>query len=186
MFSLFKRKPEAIIALRLYDQMVASAREPEFYTDFGVPDTLDGRFECIAMHVFALIFRLKNETGRHQGEADRLAQYLFDAMFRDIERSLREMGVGDLGVPKKMKMMMKSFNGRCYAYAESIQGGTLEEALRRNLYGTVPVIDQAQVDAMAVYLDRLVRELAARPYTQVMSGAFARAEVEIEYHEKAA
>lgn len=178
MLSLFKQKPEEGFALRLYDQMVDTARDPAFYTDFGVPDTLDGRFECITLHVFALMFRLKNETVEGAA-ADRLAQKLFDVMFRDMERNLREMGVGDLSVPKKMKAMMRAFNGRCHAYTLALKDNNFNDALRRNLYGTVPDIAPESVQAMGDYMKQFIGGMMARTYPDMVRAEFRK-------HEKAA
>lgn len=162
MFNLFKRNPYKVPAARLYDQLVAHARHPAFYTAYGVPDTLDGRFECITLHVFAAMFRLRNETV-DPANAEKMAQALFDAMFRDMDRSLREMGVGDLSVPKKMKVMMKSFNGRCYTYtaalAPAAPATAFADALRRNLYGTVPDIADAKLASMLTYTGQMLKQL---------------------------
>jgi len=174
MFSLFKRNPYRIPATRLYDALVMSARQPAFYRDYAVPDTLDGRFECISLHVFALVFRLKNEGGEFAPAADKLAQSLFDAMFRDMDYSLREMGVGDLGVPKRMKRMMKAFNGRCHAYtmalAPDAPHGALADALCRNLYGTVPQPDMNAVAAMSAYLVEMIGGMMKTPVARFLGG----------------
>lgn len=166
--NLFKSKTEWRAAKGLYDQAVTTARQTKFYTEYGVPDTLDGRFESITLHVFALMFRLKNETGADRNRADKLAQYLFDAMFQDMERSLREMGVGDLGVPKKVKAMMRAFNGRCHAYTVDLRDGDLAGALRRNLYGTVPDVDADQVQKMTAYMTAQIKDLMATPYAELI------------------
>ncbi len=167
MWSLFKPRSENKTARRLYDHAVVAARTPGFYTDLAVPDTLDGRFELIALHVFTLIFRLKNETGAYQKEADRLAQALFDVMFRDMDRSLREMGVGDLGVPRRVKTMMRAMNGRCHAYTQAIGAGDLTSALRRNVYGTVESVDHAHVAHLAADVTTHITTLLARSYSDL-------------------
>lgn len=164
MWSLFKPRPKNKTAIRLYDHAVKAARDPRFYTDLGVPDTLDGRFEMIALHVFTLIFRLKNETGVHQKDAGSLAQALFDVMFCDMDRSLREMGVGDLGVPRRVKAMMRAMNGRCHAYTRAMGAGDLASALRRNVYGTVENVKDAHVAELAAQMTAQVSALLARPY----------------------
>ena len=191
MFSLFKRNPYRGNAVRLYDQLVAAARNPAFYAGLGVPDTLDGRFECISLHVFAVIFRLKNEQADPKA-ANLMAQALFDAMFKDMDHSLREMGVGDLGVPKKMKVMMKSFNGRCHVYATALMPnapeGALSDALRRNLYGTVVGPEADNVLHVSAYLVALLNTLMNAPLSVVVDGRFAAPvlnTVEVA-HEKAA
>ncbi|MGB1548449.1 MAG: ubiquinol-cytochrome C chaperone family protein, partial [Alphaproteobacteria bacterium] len=96
-------------ARTLYTQIVAQARRKEFYTAGGVPDTLDGRFEMLALHAFLVLYRLKRL------DADELAQALFDMMFADMDENLREIGVGDLSVDKRVKRMVSAFYGRVVA-----------------------------------------------------------------------
>jgi cytochrome b pre-mRNA-processing protein 3 len=103
------------------------------YTQLGVPDTLDGRFDLVALHTFLLIQRLTREPA--PGEA--LAQAVFDAMFSDMDINLREMGVGDLSVGKRVKAMWEAFHGRASAYALALAAGddaALEAALVRNIW----------------------------------------------------
>jgi cytochrome b pre-mRNA-processing protein 3 len=106
--SLFRRNRHRDAALRLYHAIVAQARAPVFFAGFGVPDTFDGRFELIALHGYLVLNRLKAE-GPRMAE---LAQELFDVMFADFDRGLREMGVGDLGVGRQVKTMAQAFYGR--------------------------------------------------------------------------
>jgi cytochrome b pre-mRNA-processing protein 3 len=103
--SLFRRNRHRETALRLYQSIVDQARNPVFFTYFGVPDTFDGRFELVALHGFLVFNRLKAEGDK----AADLAQELFDVMFTDFDRSLREMGVGDLGVGRHIKTMAQGF-----------------------------------------------------------------------------
>lgn len=145
MFKWFAKDPYRVHAMQLYQSLVARARQPIFYAALGVPDTLDGRFEMITLHVFGALQRLDDAHA---------SQALFDAMFRDMEANLREMGVGDLSVPKKMKFMMRAFNGRCHSYAVALRDGdrpVLIDALRRNVYGTVDHPDPACIDRLAEY-----------------------------------
>jgi cytochrome b pre-mRNA-processing protein 3 len=135
--------------------LVAQARAPAFYAGLGVPDSLDGRFEMLALHVFVALRRLK------QAGHDALAQALFDAMFEDMDRSLREIGVGDLSVGKRVKEMARALYGRIAAYEAGLsQPGdeALVAALERNLYGTVAPPPAAAAAALARYL----RQAAAR------------------------
>ncbi len=125
---LLGRKPDPGQAL--YEAIVAAARQPRFYADLGVPDTVDGRFDMIALHMFLILDRLNDsslETAR---------QSLIDTFFRDMDRSLREMGVGDLSVGKKVRKMAEAFYGRLLAYKKA--AGESEEALAsalaRNIY----------------------------------------------------
>ncbi len=117
----------------LYIAAVTAARRPVFYAAIGVPDTLDGRFDCIGLHVFLVIRQL----WQAQPPGPALAQAVFDAMFGDMDRSLREIGVGDLSVPKRNKRMWEAFHGRALAYGEALDAGdmaTLEAAIARNVW----------------------------------------------------
>jgi cytochrome b pre-mRNA-processing protein 3 len=166
--SLFRRNRHRETALRLYGSMVAQAREPVFFTDFGVPDTFDGRFELVALHGFLVLNRLK-ALGPQTAD---LAQELFDVMFLDFDRSLREMGVGDLGVGRHIKTMARGFYGRIDAYEAGLHAADaapLVEALRRNLYGTVSP-DESHIDAIAAYLRRCSEFVAAQPAPGLAAG----------------
>ncbi|MBX3518237.1 MAG: ubiquinol-cytochrome C chaperone family protein [Rhodospirillales bacterium] len=134
----------------LYSAIVCQARQPAFYRVCGVADTPDGRFDLIALHAALILRRLRME-----GEAARpLAQALFDHMFADMDENLREMGVGDLGVGKRVKAMARAFYGRLAAYDAAVTASDrtrAAEALRRNLYRkSTPSPDQ--VESMADYL----------------------------------
>ena len=131
----FQRRRAAGDAARaLYERAVVQARQPVFYASFGVPDSLDGRFDMVALHVFLLLHRLKQEGKT----AARLAQCLFDVMFDDMDESLRELGAGDLGVGRRVKAMAKALYGRLAAYQAGLAGDDRElaAALARNLFGT--------------------------------------------------
>ena len=165
--SLFQRhRPQPKPDERLYLELVRQARQPVFYAALGVPDTLDGRFDLIVLHVVLVLLRLKAEGSA--GEAT--GQALFDMLFADMDRSLREMGVGDLSVGKRVKQMGKAVYGRLAAYEAGLAGGQteLQAALARNLYGTVTP-EPAHVTAMAGYMRAAAADLA----TQSMAGLAA-------------
>jgi cytochrome b pre-mRNA-processing protein 3 len=152
---------------RLYQAIVAQARTPEFYARLGVPDTVDGRFDMIALHLFLVLRRLKAE-----GEGGRdLAQALCDRFFDDLDRSLREMGAGDLGVGRRVKAMAKAFYGRVAAYEAALNGeeAVLGDALRRNLFGTVTPTSQA-IAAVSRYVRRQAAALADQPAESLAAG----------------
>jgi cytochrome b pre-mRNA-processing protein 3 len=138
----------------LYGAAVAAAREPLLYESLGVPDTLDGRFDLIALHAFLLIHRL--QALPEPGPA--LAQAVFDAMFSDMDISLREIGVSDLRIGKRVRAMWEAFHGRAKVYAAAMQAGdrpALEAALARNVWrGAAP-------DGAPAALARLVFAQAA-------------------------
>lgn len=120
-------------AAALYGRIVKQARKPVFYEELGVPDTIDGRFDLEVLHVFLVVRRL----GEGQKVTESLRQELFNAMFMNMDSSLREMGVGDLSVGKRIKKMAKAFYGRVEAYEGAMASGDREllgEALARNLF----------------------------------------------------
>ena len=169
---LFKRSMHKDQAHSLYTALVGQAREPAFYRHCGVPDSLDGRFELIVVHAALLLRRL-----RHEGEAgNELGQTVFDVMIDDMDQSLREMGVGDLAVGRRVKAMARAFFGRAAAYeaalsaADEDAGAGLVEALGRNLYGTATA-DDGTVTAMAGYMRRETARLAEQPGAALLAGA---------------
>jgi len=169
---LFRKDPAAALASQrgaaLYGCAVAQARLPAFYRAGGVPDTLDGRFELVALHTFLLLHRLKRE-----GEAGSvLAQAMVDSMFADMDASLRELGAGDLGVAPRIKRMASGFYGRIAAYEAGLAGSDAElgEALRRNLYGTVEP-DPAALAGVAGYLRAAAAVLAEQAGAALLAGA---------------
>lgn len=131
MLSLLTRKaPSALVPL--HEALVAASRQPVFYTAGQVPDTIDGRFELLVLHSFLLLRRLR-------GVDDDLAQQLFDRLFAQFDLNLRELGVGDMGVGKRIKFMAQSFFGHLQAYEKAMADETeLHAALSRNLFGTLP------------------------------------------------
>ncbi len=148
--SWFRPSPLESGAHRLYARVVEQARAPAFYAAYGVPDTLDGRFEMVVLHVFVALRRMK----RDGAATSALAQALFDAMFDDMDRSLREIGVGDLSVGKRVKDMARGLYGRIAAYDAGLDdaGDALVEALARNVYGTVSAPPRPGLDALARYV----------------------------------
>lgn len=167
---LFGARAEALAAEALYRAIVARAREPRFYTDEAVPDTLDGRFDMVALHA-VLVLRRVSELDRAGRD---LAQRTFDLMFDDMDRSLREMGVGDLSVPKKIKAMVQAFFGRARAYGEAVaarDANALAEALTRNLYRSAPA-DPSAPARMAAYVLAFDGALAAQSPENLFAGRF--------------
>jgi cytochrome b pre-mRNA-processing protein 3 len=175
--SLFRRNRHHDAAFRLYEGIVERAREPVFFMRLGVPDTFDGRFELVVLHCFIVLNRLKAERPQAAG----LAQELFDVMFADFDRTLREIGVGDLGVGRHVKTMAQAFYGRIGAYEAALLAGDrmlLAEALRRNLYGTVAPSDR-DVDGIAAYVRRCEAAVAAQPTARLVAGTVRFAAVPV-------
>lgn len=156
------------LVARLYVELVEQARRPAFYEACGVPDTVWGRFDMVVLHAFLVFRRLAREGTRHAA----FSQALFDHMFADIDQNLRELGVGDLGVGKKVAHMAESFYGRAAVYEAGLAGeSALEPALRRNLYaGTDP--GEEQLAMMAGYLRREAAALDALPADALLAGGF--------------
>ncbi|AWZ00755.1 ubiquinol-cytochrome C chaperone [Rhodobiaceae bacterium] len=137
----------------LYRNLVDQARSPQFYLNVGVPDTLDGRFDMIVLHMVVVIERL-SVIG---APAKELSQKLFDVMFDDMDQALREIGVGDLSVGKKVKTMARAFYGRLGAYDDAFQNGTdeaLQAALKRNVFREAEIAPE-RLEALAAYLQRV-------------------------------
>jgi len=114
----------------IYGMIVTQAREPSFYRDLAVPDTVNGRFDLLVLHLWLVLRRL-----RATGEAAALSQALFDRFCNDMDDNLREMGVGDLTVPKRMQAFGEAFYGRTAAYDLALEAGDepLAQALCKNI-----------------------------------------------------
>ena len=141
---------------QLHGEIVAAARRPALYLHFHAPDTLDGRFEMIALHAGLVLRRLSAISGL----GEEIAQELADCVFRHFDVALREIGVGDTSIPKRMKRMAEAFYGRNKAYADGLAapgGDRLEQALARNVYSAESPADAPSAPALA----RFARDCAA-------------------------
>jgi cytochrome b pre-mRNA-processing protein 3 len=114
----------------IYGMIVTQAREPSFYRDLGVPDTVNGRFDLLVLHLWLVLRRLRSMAG-----ARNVSQALFDRFCDDMDANLREMGVGDLTVPKRMQAFGEAFYGRGAAYDAALAAGgeALAKALCKNI-----------------------------------------------------
>jgi cytochrome b pre-mRNA-processing protein 3 len=133
-FPLFRRARGADTIGALYGTIVAQARHPLFYADYGVPDTVEARFDMIVLHVALLFRRVRHEAGPVRA----LGQGVFDRFCKDMEHNLREMGVSDLALPKDMRRIGEAFYGRAAAYdgalARADDEAALVAALCRNVF----------------------------------------------------
>jgi cytochrome b pre-mRNA-processing protein 3 len=166
---LFGRKSQAnrTITEALYGEIVAAARQPVFYSDWGVPDTPLGRFEMLSLHMFLFQHRMQGE----QGVSRDIAQVLIDEFFLEVDHSLRELGIGDMGVPKRMKKLAKMFYGRTAAYAEALELGDvslLAAALGRNVRPDAENWPQARL--LAEYVMASQKGLAAQAIAAIEAG----------------
>lgn len=171
MFHLFKTKnPYEQKANDVYGKALSHVRQSSFYEEYEVPDTLDGRFDLLILHAFLVVNRMNAED--EQGHD--FNQELFDAMFADIDQTLREIGIGDTGIPKHMRRMMRGFNGRMHTYAEALDSEkSLQQSLSRNLYGTHEDVSDQVLSKMAVYVLDNVSLLEKLSGEQVMNGQFS-------------
>lgn len=172
--SLFGLKPELESAHSLYAETIHAARRPAIYTEMGVPDTPEGRFETLALMAFLVLRRLKTEE-----KARNVSQAYFDIMFEDIDSNLRELGVGDISVGKKVKKLAQSFYGRIKAYEEALTGDdeALEAALRKHPYRNMEPMD-AHVSRLARHVRREDAYLAQQPVQALLVGEIAFADID--------
>ncbi len=143
---------------------MAAARAPYLYAVLGAPDTLDGRFDLVGLHVFLLIDRLR--------DAPDVAQAVFDAMFSDMDQNLREMGVGDLSVGREVRAMWEALHGRAAVYAAALDAGdaaALASALTRNVWrgGAAPA---GAAEALARLALAQRAHLAGQPLARLAAG----------------
>jgi len=169
-FAYFKRRRErSARTMRLYERIVEEARRPFYFSDLGVPDTVDGRFDMLAAMVHLVLRRF-----RGSGQDDE-SQALFDLLFKDMDQTLREMGAGDMGVAPRVKNMAQAFYGRVKAYDEGLDTAdraVLVAALRRNLYRLAEV-DDVRASAMADRLRAIDRHLAGQDPAAIANGDVA-------------
>jgi cytochrome b pre-mRNA-processing protein 3 len=171
----FRRPPRDPTIDALYGMIVAQARSPVFYRGYGVPDTVAGRFDMVVLHLVLLLRRLR-------ATASPIGQQVFDRFCRDMDDNFREMGVGDLAVPKEMRRAVEAFYGRARAYERALDTGdvsALEAAVARNVFGaTAPPLGARR---LATYMietaqrlgdadsDRLARAELAFPNPEAVS-----------------
>lgn len=167
---LFRRRRDPRAATEFFVKIVGQARDPVFYRDLGVPDTLDGRFDMVVLHVFLVMHRLK---GQGAAAAD-WSRQLYETMIDNFEKSLMEQGVGDSGISRRVKTMARGMAGRIQAYDQALAPGAdrelLEVALDNNVYGTVPDTDRAHLAALTAYVRRQVAALAEQPLESFIAG----------------
>jgi cytochrome b pre-mRNA-processing protein 3 len=154
----------------IYGMIVAQARLPAFYQRFGVPDTVNGRFDMVLLHLWLVLRRLREAEGGAQ-----LSQALFDHFCSDMDDNLREMGVSDLTVPKRMVKFAEAFYGRTGAYDAALKAGgsELAQALARNV---LLQTDAAPAEPLAAYVRATIRTLEAIDGKRLLAGELAFAD----------
>jgi cytochrome b pre-mRNA-processing protein 3 len=166
-FGLFRGRNNARVIDRLHAEVVAASREPVLFTDYGIADSLDGRFESLALHGALVMRRLKDLPT----PGPDIAQDLADAMFRHFDIALRELGVSDIGVPRKMRDLAQAFLGRANAYNAALnesaekREAAVSAALSRNVLS-----GEKDGDALARYVLDLNAKLALIPLAQFLEG----------------
>jgi cytochrome b pre-mRNA-processing protein 3 len=171
MFHFFPRNPSTHSIASLYGMIVAQARAAPFYRDYGVPDTVNGRFEMVVLHTVLVLRRLESEPD----PVRRLGQALFDRFCADMDGSLREMGVGDLAVPAKMRKIGEAFYGRQAIYVAALAGSepdALTVALARNVFGAEPATVRG-ADRLATYMRSAADRLADQDGQALARGTLA-------------
>jgi len=166
MFSFLRKSTPSQRSIEaIYGMIVAQARQPAFYAALNVRDTVDGRFDMVLLHLWMVLRML-----RQGPEGEEPAQHLFDRFCTDMDDNLREMGVGDLTVPKRMQKFGEAFYGRTAAYDAALEAGPAElaAALNRNIFNEA---DAANADRVAAYVGEALAHLG-----QIDQTAFARGE----------
>jgi cytochrome b pre-mRNA-processing protein 3 len=167
MGKLLRSRGNRQVIAALHSGIVAAARRPElFLPPYEAPDTLEGRFDLLVL--FSILVALRLESLPEPGPE--VAQELVNALFEHFEADLREMGVGDLSLPKRMKTLAEAFSGRSAAYRGALARNQplLASALARNIYGSETA--DARADALAAYCHRAVVELERAELANILAG----------------
>jgi cytochrome b pre-mRNA-processing protein 3 len=165
-----RRASKALIE-QILGEIVAAARRPTLYEALGAPDRIDGRFELLTLHA-GLVLRRLAALG---GVANGVAQDLVDSLFAHFDDTLREMGLSDIGVAKRLKTMGSAFYGRNAAYATALDDSSpadLATALARNVYGATGPKAGPKAEALAHYIASLDAALTAIPIEDFTAGRF--------------
>lgn len=156
-FSRFRKPPAPMRGTieTIYGMIVAQARDPRFYRDYAAPDTVDGRFDMLVLHLWL--------TLRQMAPKDELSQGLFDHFCSDMDDNLRELGTSDLKVPRKMQEFGRAFYGRAKAYDAALEAGqeALAAALSKNIYNGRNIADARRLAAYAEAADATLGTLDA-------------------------
>jgi cytochrome b pre-mRNA-processing protein 3 len=160
---IWSPRQDAQGAYLAYNALVTQARSPWFYEQQRVPDTIDGRFDIVLLHLFLVIHRM-------EAQSPEFVRLISEAFIADMDRNLREMGVSDTGVGKRIKKMAQAFFGRMQSYRESIdQQDAFLLAISRNVYRADAPVSEAQ--AIYDYCLRNAAHLAAQDSTKIAAGS---------------
>lgn len=167
----------------LYRSIVTEARHPEFYLGYGVPDTVGARFDMLVLHLALILrrLRLEGEARSREGRVDpatdpgERAQELVDFFFREMDRALREMGIGDVAIPRRMKKLAAAWNGRSLAYDRALaeeRPDELAAALCRNVFAEVDDAGRS-AEALARHVVAAADVLSGLPLGDLLAGRIA-------------
>ena len=169
MFQRFLSRKDPFADIRaLYGVVVAQARVSGFYRDFAIPDTVEGRFDMVLLHVY-LVWRRLSKAGTTERA---VGQQVFDLFFEDMDENMRELGVGDLAVPRKVRAMGEAFYGRAGVYDAALARAGDEElvaALQRNIFSG-EADRHTQASQLAAYVRAADHMLAKQPAGVIASG----------------
>jgi cytochrome b pre-mRNA-processing protein 3 len=165
--ALFKKSLSQTAPQHIYGGVMTQARTPAFFLDYGVPDTVMGRFDVLSLHIYLLARKLREEGSEtSQG----LSQEVFDLYVYDVERALRELGIGDTSVPKKKKKMIRSFYGQIDDFDEALNNqneGVIKEKVSRRY---LTEIENAKPDLLAHYMLKTDKHLETQEIKSILSG----------------
>lgn len=163
---LFRKSAATEAVYAVYSAIVAQSRQPHFYAEWGVSDTVTGRFDMICLHLALLFRRLRSEDK----QAAEFSQAVFDLFFKDMDRSLREMGAGDMAVPKKIQKMGKALYGLMAGLDDAMDRNDVAEVeavLVRNVYDGQST---SHAKELAVYVMDEAERLADQPAASIIAG----------------
>jgi cytochrome b pre-mRNA-processing protein 3 len=164
---LFKPRPAQVAGRALYAALIPQARLPFLYAELGVPDTAEGRFEIYSLHVYLLLERLKGQGS----QAAETAQALFDTFVSQLDHALRELGVGDLSVGKRMRKLGEAFYGRVSSWEEALavlpETEAIDALITRTVYAGA---DACEAPGLRAYVLDQRAALAAQPLQSLLAG----------------
>ena len=166
----FKKSKNHLAIDKMYEKIVALSRNKKFYVKLNVPDTIDGRFDMLLLFTITVVYRLS----KIDPDGKILAQQLFDRFFTDLDYSLRELGVGDVGVSIKIKNMISAYLGRQKVYCNAFSNNNLVyliDSLNNNVFRNTD-INKKNIKSLALYCFILLKKLDNYKNKEILSGNF--------------
>ena len=165
--ALFKKSSSQTAPQQLYGGVMTHARTPDFFISFGVPDTVMGRFDVLSLHIYLLARRLR-EDGRPI--CMDLSQEVFDLYVYDVERALRELGIGDTSVPKKKKKMIRSFYGQIDDFDEAINTNDKDTIVEKVSLRYLSETENPKPEILTSYILATEADLKTQDIKSILSG----------------